>query len=310
MANAVFRYPHLMRRAALLAAFALCPHGAAALDCAANPFQRAVCALPEALAEWQKMEADLAAIQGPARPSLLATQDRWLAMMGSWDVEATRAYFAQEDTRSRLESFRQEWGWWPKDVADAEVAERLYYHRKTLSALPAAWADFEAMKASLPGATATLATGCYFVEPEAMPSGYSNSFCGGVLRFTLHGRICTISSYGYGDRINTVYAVDDIRGGKLSHRGNCDWNGLAPTCPDAVEGEAESDAHWDSTESRDVLAMREDFAASTAKGPLSSNDPEALQTLEPYPDDWFTTCLTTPDYPPPDQVWAGDGPKP
>lgn len=35
--------------------------GASAQDCGADAFQRAVCALPQARAAWEKMEADLAA---------------------------------------------------------------------------------------------------------------------------------------------------------------------------------------------------------------------------------------------------------
>lgn len=277
--------------------------GAAAQDCAADAFQRAVCALPEAKAAWAQMEADLAAIHGPARPAILETQARWLAMMGAWDVEATRGNVPERSQSVTLDYFEEHHAWRPKDSTDAEIIKRIEARSNDFAAFPKAWAEFEALKATIPGVAVTLATGCDYAPADVMPSGFSNLFCGGTVQMRLGDRACSIMAYGYGDRINTVYAVDDIGPSGPLHRGNCDWNGMAPDCPMAAEDDPE--AHWDPKVSRDVLDMRQDLQNPNS-GALAQNDPETWRSLSPYPEDWFQTCLTTPDYPPSTQVRAAE----
>ena len=247
------------------------------------------------------MEADLATVTGPARPAILATQDRWLAMMGGWDVEATRAALAGQDMTKTLDHAEKDFGWRPVDATDAELVWILRERTQSLALLPAAWADFEALKARHPGAVAKLATSCQYIPADQMPAGASMTFCGGTFSLQLGTRLCSVASYSYGNRINTVFSVDALENGTRRHRGNCDWNGAAPDCPSPDFPDPK--AHWDPVESRDVADLYHELAK-----PGVENDPEAWVSVDEA--DWFDLCLTTPYYPPPDQIWPGIGPRP
>lgn len=311
-----------MRGAALFAALAvLTPHAAAALDCAAPPntFQRNICESPQAIEEWQRMEQTLrntlaATVGDSARDAVQATQDRWLAMMGGWDVDATRKALENESLKGQIDYFQKEWGWRPKDATEAELLWQVKYRTKLLPALPSAYDDLHSLRAQFTGGPFSVsATNCFYLEAESARNLYSDHFCGGTISVQNESRVCSVSTYWYSGHINTVYSVDDVLNGQLVHRGNCDWNGMAPDCPDVDDGIA-SHPHWDSQESQDIKDIHQGILAATKapSSPLLQIDPESWLNLNPtlYPDDWFTTCLTTPDYPPPDQVWPGDGPQP
>lgn len=151
---------------------------------------------------------------------------------------------------------------------------------------------------------------CEYVPAEKMPSHYPMAACGGGVSIQNHSRLCTVEVYNYGDRINTVFTVDDVVGDALTHLGNCAWNGGAPPCPNKYSL-PEEDAHWDSQASNDVKYLHRDLgvAISRPATALSSVDPELWLAVGENAD-WFATCLTTPDYPPRDQVWPGLGPQP
>lgn len=309
-----------MRGAAIFAALvSLTPMTAAALDCAAPPnaFLRNTCASPQAMRAWQDMEqaltAALAATPDPAgKAAIRATQDRWLAIMGGWNVDATRTAFADGEPKDSIDYFEETWGWRPKDATEAELLWQIRYRADVLPRLPAAFAELRDLRKQFSGGPFSIsATGCFYLEPENTRNRSSDRFCGGTVSLQNDSRVCSVTDYWYSGHINTVYSVDDVVDGKLVHRGNCDFNGMAPDCP--IEYSLpEDNAHWDPQVSRDVEDIRNDILAATREpvSPLRFIDPESWLTIEPYPQDWLATCLTTPDYPPPDQLWPGLGPKP
>jgi hypothetical protein len=131
----------------------------------------------------------------------------------------------------------------------------------------------------------------------------------GTVSIQHEARVCSVLTYSYGSRENTVFSVDDVVDGKLVHRGNCEWNGPGPACPDPGEA-ATDDRHWTAYVSDNVRWIHEDIAsaAKAPPSPLGKIDPAIWPDI--WPEDWFETCLTTPDYPSPDQLRPGSAAEP
>lgn len=293
-----------MRVTALNAVFLLVPGMAAALDCAApkNSFLRNLCETPEAYAQWQVIEQSLqdtlaAAPDQAARDAIQASQDRWLGTMGMWDVDATRAALAaRSDGGLDLND--------DSDAASGSVEAQLTEVVALRSRqLPRLLVDFASAKADLarlaelspPGFVLASDTGCFFVEPEVMPSGYWDGFCGGTLNLQRGARVCSVMTYWYSGHVGTLFSVDDLTDGKLTHLGHCEWDGLGSDCSDVGADEA---TLWETDGSEDVEAIHRVILNSSASppSPLSPIDPESWSDI--YSGEWFETCLTTEEYPP------------
>jgi len=210
----------------------------------------------------------------------------------------------EEDTSQTLDFFENDWGWRPKDSTDAEILTQIRNRSETIARLPSAYAAFETLRQAWPGRYAVTATSCFYVAADAMPNLNSDGFCGGTISFQSRDRVCSVMTYWYSGKINTVFSVDQVQGNDLHHLGHCDWNGAGPSCPG--EGSAPED-HWDNTISPDVEGLWRDLTQPQG-GRAGGNDPEAWAALDVG--DWFQTCLTSADYPPPALTWAGTGPKP
>jgi hypothetical protein len=279
---------------------ALVPGAAAALDCAAPPdaFQRAVCASPEARAAWQGMDQALAgalarAPDDEARAITQGTQDRWLAALGAWDVDATLAALEAEGLAEADPA---------ATLARAGLIDLITAQAGTLDRLPATLAEIRALRAQVSGGPfATSTASCSFAEPEAMPSRRAAFVCGTTVSLQHLSRVCSVQDYVFGSGGNTVLSVDEVVAGALVHRGNCEGNG-SPLCPEPGAA-ATPEAHWSPDLSANARASHADILAAAAApdvGPLGRIDPATWPVL--WPEDWFQTCLTTPDYPPPGQI--------
>ncbi len=295
-----------MRGLALI--LVLVPGTAAALDCAAPPdaFQRAVCDSPEARAAWAAMDQALAnalaaAPDDEARAITQGTQDRWLAALGAWDVEATLAALEAEGIAAEDPA---------ATLARAGLIDLITAQAGTLDRLPATLADIRALRAQFSGGPfSTSTSSCSFAEPEAMPSRTAAFVCGTTVSLQHGSRVCSVQDYVFGSGGNTVLSVDEVVDGALVHRGNCEWNG-SPLCPEPGEG-ATPDAHWAPDLSQNARASHADILAAAATpdaGPLGRIDPATWPYL--WPEDWFQTCLTTADYPPADQIRQSAAPAP
>ncbi len=276
-----------------------------ALDCSAsdNSFLRNVCKLPEAAFEWQKMEQSLQdALAGApdqtTRDAIQASQDRWVGIVGAWDVDATRAAIVDQSAASLETSGAN-------DITaavsvDKQLAEAVQYRARQISRLLDGFASAKADLARLaelnpPGFVLASDTGCFFVEPEVMPSGYWDGFCGGTLNLQRGARVCSVMTYWYSGHVGTLFSVDDLTDGKLTHLGHCEWDGLGSDCSDVGADEA---TLWETDGSEDVEAIHRVILNSSASppSPLSPIDPESWSDI--YSGEWFETCLTTEEYPP------------
>lgn len=272
-----------------------------ALDCSAldNSFPSNVCMVPEAAEAWQKMEQALEDARAGApdqatRDTIQASQDRWLGMMGGWDVDATRAALVDPSDAGIVDQTNA------AGTVDAQLAEAVQYRARRISHLlenmASAKADLVRLAAlNPPGLVLASDTGCFFNEPEAMPSGHWDTFCGGTLSLQRGGRVCSAMTYWFSGHVNTVFSVDDLVDGKITHRGHCDWDGVDLNCPDGGSGEA---SPWDLQVTEDVEAIHSTILNSAAAppSPLAPIDPESWSDL--YFSDWFDTCLTKTEYPP------------
>lgn len=137
--------------------------------------------------------------------------------------------------------------------------------------------------------------------------------CGGTLSLQNGNRVCSFSNAIHFDFQDAFDLVNDVRDGQLVHRGNCNTGSSELNCPAAVLEEY-GPIHWNSVETQSAIAVQQALqgAAAAPPSPLHEIDPDAWSELQYriWPDDWLATCLTTPDYPPPDQLWPDGEPKP
>jgi hypothetical protein len=137
----------------------------------------------------------------------------------------------------------------------------------------------------------------------------SDLFCVGTIRVQNGGRVCGIVTHWASGHFYSYFVAADVEGRQLKLRGHCAMrqDAIGAICPflDEYDAGRDPDAGWnaDAESEPELLASLSDVSPATRLGsPTLWANFADIDELE--------HCLTTPDYPPPDQIWAGVGPRP
>ncbi|NBZ87675.1 hypothetical protein [Stagnihabitans tardus] len=153
---------------------------------------------------------------------------------------------------------------------------------------------------------------CGLLEPWVLERPYEDLHCAGTFRIQHHDRVCTAEVTWASGHYMTDLRVDQIVAGQPVLKGRCSildqggW-GSEPFCPEMSIDAPQVGWTTAPDDFSDPLVARPDLdpmdPGETDVVAMAMLGPDGLPGgFAPPLTDWFQTCLTTPDYPPPDQV--------